>query len=97
MRFKGAFADCSWCGGIGCLACPGEREKAEKKAMEPIFTAEIDNPNDLKLLDEFLGKDALEHAFGPDGDGMREVNRNAAVASFLQAVRVIPESEKEQL
>jgi len=95
MQFKGAFAGCKWCSGNGCLQCGPEREKAEARAMEPIFVANTDNPGDMKLLNEFLGKDALEHAFGPDGSGVEEVNRNAAVASFLQVVRKATDTEEE--
>ncbi len=87
MNMKGAFAGCKWCGGSGCLACPDERAKAEKQAMGPIFTADLDNPDDMKLLNDCLGREALERAFGPDGGGMLEVKRNAAVASLLQVVR----------
>jgi len=88
---KGAFAGCKWCDGSGCLACQEERTKAEQRAMEPIFTADTNNPHDMQLCKDLLGRGAIECAFGPDGGGIEEVKRNAAIASFLQAVRVIPD------
>ncbi len=86
-QLKGAFPGCSWCYGNGCLQCDKEREKSREKAMQPIFSADLDNPDDMALLNETFGVDALGHAFGPDGEGMREVERNAAFASLQQVMR----------
>ncbi len=94
-EFKGAYSGCEWCGGNGCLQCPEERKKAEQRAMEPIFTADRNNPDDMALLNEFCGREALGKAFGPDGEGMVEVERNAAIASFKQAVRKMSFESKE--
>ncbi len=93
MRFKGAFSGCKWCGGNGCLQCDDQREEAEKRAMQPIFTADPDNPDDMALLRKSLGPEAIEHAFGPDGGGIQEIHRNAAIASLIQAVRKQRERE----
>lgn len=88
-----AFGGCSWCSGQGCNQCNFERKKYEAqieanlKNPQPIFTADINNPDDMQLLKSCFGKDALEHAFGPDGGGMDEINLNAAIASLTQELR----------
>jgi len=41
----------------------------------------------MQLLKEIFGRQALEHAFGPDGGGMQEIEQAAAIASFKQAMR----------
>ncbi len=86
-QLKGAFPGCKWCYGTGCLQCDKERAKAHEKALQPIFSADLENPDDVALLKETFGVEALDHAFGPDGEGMREVERNAAFASLRQIMR----------
>ncbi len=82
---------CKWCDGSGCNQCRIEQKKAldefEKRGPQPLFTAKADSPEDMKLLKDVFGKDALEHAFGPDGEGMAEIERNAAVISLVQLLR----------
>ena len=87
--YKGAFAQCSWCNGRGCNQCHLERKKYEEnfKNPQPIFSADINDPQDIQLLKEVFGRDALEHAFGPDGGGMQQIEEAAAIASFKQAMR----------
>lgn len=87
MKLKGGFSGCTWCHGKGCMGCDAEREKAHKRAMEPIFTADPNNPSDIELLKEVSGAEALMKAFGPGGGGIREVNYNAAIASVKQCMR----------
>lgn len=90
MTTKGAYADCKWCHGRGCLQCDVERQKDAEKYREqlenpqPIFTADLDNPDDVALLNQFLGAAALDHAFSALGGGVQEIERNAAIASLLQ-------------
>lgn len=84
-----AYRDCKFCGGRGCIACPGERERNAPKFGVPIFTAKLDDPHDMELLKRVIGKDAVEKAFSPGGGGVDAIEREAAIASFLQAVRVI--------
>jgi len=90
MAAKGAYAGCKWCGGRGCLQCDIEREKDAKRDREqlenpqPIFEADLNNPDDVALLKLFFGREAIEHAWGKNGDGVREIGRNAAIASLLQ-------------
>ena len=92
-RHSIAFDGCSWCSGQGCNQCRYERKKYEAqieanlKNPQPIFSADRNNPGDMQLLKDVFGKDALEQAFGPDGGGMEEINRNAAVASLTQELR----------
>lgn len=92
-QYKGAFGGCSWCRGSGCNQCSHERRKHQERIKaqlenpQPIFSADVNDPDDMRLLKNFLGREALEHAFGPDGDGIDEIERNAAVASLCQAIR----------
>ena len=85
--YKGAFHGCRFCGGSGCLACDGQRKKAEKMAMKPIFTAKRDNPKDMAALKRVFGPDALAHAYGPEGGGLHEIEYNAALESLNQFLR----------
>ena len=88
-----AFGGCSWCSGQGCNQCRYEQKKHEAqieanlKNPQPIFTADRNNPDDMQLLKDVFGKEALEKAFGPDGGGIEEIERNAAIASFTQELR----------
>ena len=84
---KGAFAGCKWCNGNGCMGCDEERRKFEERQSKPIFTANRNDPQDMEALKRVIGREAIEHAFGPEGGGMIEVQRNAAVESLLQALR----------
>lgn len=47
----GAYCNCKWCGGRGCLACPGEADKDYKKefpdGLKPIATIKLDEPLNL--------------------------------------------------
>lgn len=69
MRYdekRGIYRDCKWCGGAGCLACPGEAEKEYKRQFpdgpKPIATIplekplDLDKPDDQKRLIEMLEK-----------------------------------------
>ena len=85
--FKGAFHRCSWCNGRGCNQCHLERQKVESQPPKPLFSADVNDPGDMELLKEVFGREALEHAFGPDGGGMPEIEEGAALASFKQAMR----------
>ena len=86
-QLKGAFAHCKWCYGSGCLGCDEERRKCEERRSQPIFTADRSDPKDMDALKRVFGREALEHAFGPDGEGMAEIERNAALESVLQSLR----------
>ena len=87
--YKGAFEHCSWCNGRGCNQCHLERKKYEDQFKTPqaLFSADVNDPQDMQLLKEVFGREALEHAFGPDGGGMQEIEQAAALASFKQAMR----------
>jgi hypothetical protein len=78
------FSGCKWCGGRGCIACEAEQKKYEARRAQPIFTARVGNEQDMTLMRQFLGREAIEKAFGPNGGGIREVETNAAVASIIQ-------------
>ncbi len=85
-----AFSECEWCFGAGCNQCTVERKKYEAELQEkldnpqPIFSAKTDNPHDMKLMKRFFGRNAVEHAFGEDGDGPLEMERNGCIASLIQ-------------
>ena len=87
QQLKGAFPYCKWCGGSGCMGCDEERRKYEEQRAKPIFIADRNDPEDMAALRRVVGHEALEHAFGPDGGAMAEVEYNAAVESLLQALR----------
>ena len=82
--------NCKFCGGKGCIACAGERARIEKEMMKPLFVAKT--PEDLQLLKDAIGREALEKAFRPDPgwghvSGVQEIERNLALASFRQHLR----------
>lgn len=87
MKLKGAFDGCKWCQGNGCMACDEERARAEELRRKPIFTASLDDPEDMKAMKEIFHADALTAAFSEGGGGMREIEEKAAIASLLQALR----------
>jgi hypothetical protein len=86
-KLKGAFRGCSWCGGNGCMMCDQERRNHEQRRMHPIFSADLNDPNDMAALNRVFGRGAIESAFGPNGGGMREVEEGAAIESLMQAIR----------
>ena len=87
QQLKGAFTYCKWCGGSGCMGCDEERRKYQEQRAKPIFSADRDNPEDMDALRRVVGREAIEHAFGPEGGGIAEVEYNAAVESLLQVLR----------
>ncbi len=86
-RLKGAFSRCRWCNGYGCLACDEERRKFEEQQSKPIFTADRSDSEDMEALNRVFGLESLQHAFGPEGGGITEIERGAALESLLQALR----------
>jgi len=83
----GSYESCQWCHGEGCIACVGEAKKDAEKATEPLFVADRNNPDDMRLLKEYFGLHALQHAFGPEGTGMHEIEYNACIANLFQLMR----------
>jgi hypothetical protein len=79
---RGIYRDCKFCGGTGCIACPGEADKAYKAAFpngpKPIATFKLDNPEDIERAKKTIGGKALEKAFGPGGSGVKEILKNIA-------------------
>ena len=74
---------CKFCAGRGCIACPGESTKIK----QPVFVAQP-NPGDMELLNNAVGAEAFEKAFGPQGGGQNEIYRNLAIASVIQELRI---------
>lgn len=72
LRFdesKGVYRDCKWCGGEGCLACPGEADKEYNrqfpdgpKPMLTITTEQMENPEILNMLKSLISPDAIMSA-----------------------------------
>lgn len=62
---KAIYRDCKFCGGKGCLACPGEANKDYNREFpdgpQPIATFAIDPENPGKAF-----KDALAFALGEE-------------------------------
>lgn len=60
---------CRFCQDRGCLCCAGERLRHQRRAAQPIFVAQTDNPDHLALLRKYFGADALnEIAEKANGD-----------------------------
>lgn len=77
---KGIYRDCRFCGGKGCIACPGEAERAYKREFphgpEPVLTFHTGNPEEMQVARETIGLDALRRAFEPGGGGIEEIIQN---------------------
>lgn len=71
MMGAGAFRGCKFCGGRGCLACPGERAKHDADAddrPELIATFDPEDEKDMAAFYECYGPESIEGAFRrPDG------------------------------
>ena len=79
-----AYWNCKFCHGRGCLACEGERQRDMERQIEPAFVAKT--PEDLELLKEAVGREALEKAYaGPNLE--HEIQFNLAVAAIKQQLR----------
>lgn len=52
--------------------------------IEPIFTADINDPEDMELLKKYFGAEAINKAF-EEGDGHQTILENAAMARLEQA------------
>ena len=61
--------------------------KDAERATEPLFVANPENEHDMSLLKEYFGLHALQHAFGPEGAGMDELEYNICIANLLQVMR----------
>lgn len=64
------YRDCRFCGGKGCLACPGEADRAYRAAFpegpKPIATIKVEEIGQLLGV---LGPDAMRRYFGADNLG----------------------------
>lgn len=63
---RGIYRDCKWCGGKGCLACPGEAEKEYKRQFpdgpKPIASFTTEDMKDegiLKIMKTLINPDAI--------------------------------------
>lgn len=96
---SGAFRDCKWCKGRGCLSCKEEYEKEAARRAKPIFVANPDDPEEMREMNAVIGMRALEAAFGPEGGGAGDIEYNAAVQSlsrFLRTGTTRSTSEEEE-
>lgn len=88
---------CRYCNDKGCLCCAGERLRRQKEAElpQPIFVAKKDSESDMNLLRQFFGAGELER-IAKQADGNLDifsalVQKNAAVATFLQTLNAAKE------
>jgi hypothetical protein len=81
------FPGCRWCHGKGCICCLDEEKKAAERAHEPLLVARRNDLDDMADLKDLFGVEALKKAFGPDGEGLAELHRNATVFNLKQALR----------
>jgi len=80
-----SYNKCKWCRGRGCLYCHEERRR-DQEEPELLFTADPNDPEDMRQLGEVFGRQAFERAF-TEGDGIAEIKRNAALATLMQIIR----------
>lgn len=88
MRYdpqRGVYRDCPWCNGSGCNQCVFEAKKEYKRTFpdgpKPIASFDITTPEGVAAARQTIGKEALDHAFGPDGEGSVEIIRNCIRAA----------------
>jgi hypothetical protein len=71
------YRDCRFCGGKGCLACPGEADAAYKRAFPEgamlIATIKIEEIGQLK---DVLGPEAMRRYFGHEAQGGEDFERD---------------------
>lgn len=84
-------------------ASPAPITEGNTEGAEPdleaalLFSADPNDPKDMKLLKDVIGREAIEHAFADDaslletaltgrGGGVQEIERRAAIAQFIQAL-----------
>lgn len=67
---KRIYRDCKFCGGKGCLACPGERDKEYKRQFpdgpKPLLTIKTED-FDKFAISEATGGPSIEDAHGQLG------------------------------
>ncbi len=77
---SGTYRDCKWCGGRGCIYCPGEAEAEYNRQFPngpvPLATFDMTDPAQVELAKNAIGGPAIEKAFGPGGGGMAEIIKN---------------------
>lgn len=82
---------CKFCNDRGCIACEGERAKRADEAIKPIFTADLNDPDDMELLKRVFHRDVIEERIEQSGGDMNlfalRTNQEAAIASVLQILR----------
>lgn len=62
----GIYKDCKWCGGRGCVYCPGEADKEYERQFpngpQPIATFDtsyLDDAGKMELLRSLIGPEAI--------------------------------------
>lgn len=88
MPIKGAYSGCNWCGGSGCNQCAIEAQKAFEARLKPIGEFDTTTEEGIKAANRAIGAGALEHAFGPDGGGVREIEANCLIEELKKAMRL---------
>lgn len=75
---RGAYRDCRWCHGNGCLQCKAELDKEYKRQFPdgPQPIAIFKTPEEIGKVKAAIGREAIEKAFGPGGGGVAEIIEN---------------------
>lgn len=71
---RAVFRGCHFCGGRGCLACPGEATRAyERERPHLLATFRWENPADMATLHAAMHVEQVRAAFRPGGGGVRAI------------------------
>ncbi len=75
------YRDCKFCSGMGCMACPGEADRAYKREFPDgphlLATFKLGDPEDMERLKEQFGREAMEKAAAD-----AEVRRDELAAKY---------------
>lgn len=90
---RGAYTDCKFCHGRGCLACPGEEAKDAALAPKLLATFDLHEEADMAALQACFSPQEIERNFRRS-DG--SVDQEGGTAKTLDKLRRIRPSVMEK-
>jgi hypothetical protein len=88
MNDMKAYRFCRFCNGAGCVACPGEADKAYNEQFpdgpKPLATFKLDDAADMEIAKQTIGGEAMKHAYSEGGGGLEEIIENLRKAGKLE-------------